>query len=192
MSNPGGYEQQAGFGGSSQPGYGQPYGQGYGQQPYGRPGYGAPGVPGGDPTEVVGSRVGQYILDGLLSAAPTFVLMFLVIGIASATGDQNTMFTIIGIAYGLMFLVALASSFFVYAYWPSTHQGQTPAMAWLNLRIVREEDGGVPSLGQCTVRWLLFVVDGIFAGIVGLIIMSTSARHQRLGDMAAKTLVVRA
>lgn len=172
--------------------YGQPYGQPYGQQPYGQPGYGAPGA--GDPTDVVGSRVGQYILDGLLTAVPSLVLLFVVIGIGSATASSNpeAAFTIIGIGYFLMFLVSLGGAFLVFCYWPSTHQGQTPAMGWLNLRIVREEDGGVPTLGQCVVRWLLLVVDGLFAGIVGLIVMSTSARHQRVGDMAAKTLVVRA
>ena len=149
-------------------------------------------MPGGDPTDVVGSRVGQYILDGLLSSVPTFVLLFIVLGIAGASADPNAALTIIGIGYVFVFLVALASAFVVHAYWPSTHQGQTPAMGWLNLRIVREEDGGVPSLGQCVVRWLLFIVDGLVAGLVGLIVMSTSERHQRVGDMAAKTLVVRA
>ena len=172
--------------------YGQQYGQPYGQQPYGQPGHGVPGA--GDPTDVVGSRVGQYILDGLLTAVPSLVLLFVVIGIGSAMASSNpeAAFTVIGIGYFLMFLVSLGGAFVVFCYWPSTHQGQTPAMGWLNLRIVREEDGGVPTLGQCVVRWLLLVVDGLFAGIVGLIVMSTSARHQRVGDMAAKTLVVRA
>ena len=182
-----------------QPGYGQQYGQpGYGQQygqpAYGQPGYGAPGYAGvGDPTAVVGSRVGQYILDGLLAAVPTIVLIFVVGGIAGATaGSESGLAAVVLVGYLLVFVVALASAFVVHAYWPSTHQGQTPAMGWLNLRIVREEDGGVPSLGQCVVRWLLFIVDGLVAGLVGLIVMSTSQRHQRVGDMAAKTLVVRA
>lgn len=185
-----GYGQPYGQQGYGQPGYGQPF---YGQQPYGQAGYGAP-MAVGDPTDVVGSRVGQYILDALLTVVPMLVLMFIVIGIGTATasGNPEAAFTIVGIAYFVLLLVSLGGGFFVFAYWPSTHQGQTPGMSWLNLRIIREEDGGVPTLGQCVVRWLLFVVDGIFAGIVGLIVMSTSARHQRVGDMAAKTLVVRA
>ena len=151
-------------------------------------------MPAGDPTDVVGSRVGQYIVDALLTAVPPFVVLFIVIGIgsAAASGSPDTAFTIIGIGYVVTLILSAVGGFVVYAYWPSTHQGQTPGMKWLNLRIVREEDGGVPTLGQCVVRWLLFVVDGLFAGIVGLIVMSTSARHQRVGDMAAKTLVVRA
>jgi uncharacterized RDD family membrane protein YckC len=186
-------QSQYGQPGYGQPGYGQPGYGGYGQPGYGQPGYGQPGYgAAGDPTDVIGSRVGQYILDGLLSAVPTVVLVFILVGVGSATGDPSAALTIIAIGYVLVFVVALASAFVVHAYWPSTHQGQTPAMGWLNIRIVREEDGGVPTLGQCVVRWLLLVVDGLVAGIVGLIVMSTSARHQRVGDMAAKTLVVRA
>ena len=52
--------------------------------------------------------------------------------------------------------------------------------------------GFAPSLGALTVRWLLLVVDGSFFGLVGLVIMSATARHQRLGDIAASTYVVRA
>ena len=65
-------------------------------------------------------------------------------------------------------------------------------MGWLGLRIVRESDGGVPTLGALSLRWLLLIVDGILGGVVGLVVMLTQARHQRLGDMAAHTLVVRA
>ncbi|GLZ46839.1 hypothetical protein Acsp06_30240 [Actinomycetospora sp. NBRC 106375] len=192
-----GYGQPYGQAGQpGQAGYGQPpaYGQQYGQPAYGQPGYGAPGYAGaGDPTDVVGSRVGQYILDGLLSSVPTIILLFIVGAIAGASaGSESGLAAIILVGYLLIFVVALASAFVVHAYWPSTHQGQTPAMGWLNLRIVREEDGGIPSLGQCVVRWLLFIVDGLVAGLVGLIVMSTSQRHQRVGDMAAKTLVIRA
>lgn len=72
------------------------------------------------------------------------------------------------------------------------HGGQTPGMKFLGLKIVREEDGGEPTLGQHTLRWLLLIVDGLAAGLEGLLIMVTSRRRQRLGDMAAHTLVVRA
>ena len=65
-------------------------------------------------------------------------------------------------------------------------------MGWLGLRVVREEDGGEPTLGQHALRWVLLIVDAAFFGIVGLVIMSTSQRKQRLGDMAAHTLVIRA
>ncbi|WP_433800165.1 RDD family protein [Actinomycetospora sp. CA-084318] len=179
-----------------QPGYGQQaygqqaYGQqGYGQQGYGQPGAGvAPGAPGS--VEVVGLRVGQYLLDAVCIVVPLLVVA-VVGGFLGAMIDGGVGFVSLLVNL-VVWVIAVGGSFGVYAWWPSTHGGQTPAMGWLGLRIVREADGGVPSLGECALRWVLLIVDGAFAGIVGLIIMSTSQRKQRLGDMAAHTLVVKA
>ncbi|MCD2190153.1 RDD family protein [Actinomycetospora soli] len=188
---------QQGYGG--QPGYGAPQ-QGYGQPGHGAPGYAqppgygqpgagvAPGAPGS--VEVVGLRVGQYLLDAVCIVVPLLVVA-LVGGFLGAMVDGGVGFVSLLVNL-VVWVIAVGGSFGVYAWWPSTHGGQTPAMGWLGLRIVREADGGVPSLGECALRWVLLIVDGAFAGIVGLIIMSTSQRKQRLGDMAAHTLVVKA
>lgn len=181
-----GYGQPPGYG--PQPGYGEP--PGYGQPVYGQPGYSP--YPIDDPTDVVGTRVGQYLLDGLIASVPVLVLFLVLTAIAggvAAAGSGAAAVPVLVIAYLVGLVGAVAIPFFVFAYWPSTHGGQTPAMRWLGLRVVREEDGGPPTLGQHAVRWLLLIVDG---GLIGLIVVSTSQRHQRLGDMAAKTLVVRA
>ena len=202
-----GYGAGPGYGGA--PGYGaQGYGApGYGPSGYGAPAYGpgqgaapgygaapgqgvAPGAPGS--VDVVGSRVGQYIVDALLAAVPLIVLLILSGVLAAASYDSTALALISGVIYFFAWLAALASGFAVYAWWPSTHGGQTPGMKWLGLKVVREEDGGEPTLGQHALRWLLLIVDGMVAGLVGLVIMSTSERKQRLGDMAAHTLVVRA
>jgi uncharacterized RDD family membrane protein YckC len=174
------------YGGQPYPGQGYPAQQGYPtQQGYPQPGYGYPPQGAADPTAVVGARVGQYILDALLVIVPLLVLAF---GLAVAAGGS---FQLEGAAALLFFLVPAVLGWLVHAWWPSTHGGQTPAMGWLKLRIVTAE-GGPPSLGALTVRWLLLVVDGSFFGLVGLVIMSATARHQRLGDIAASTYVVRA
>ena len=176
------------------PGYGggPGYGSGYGAAPaYGAaPGQGvAPGASGS--VDVVGTRVGQYIVDALITAVPLIVLLILSGVLAAASYDSAVLGLVGGIIYFVAWLAALASGFIVYAWWPSTHGGQTPGMKWLGLKVIREEDGGEPTLGQHALRWLLLIVDGMVAGLVGLTIMSTSQRKQRLGDMAAHTLVVR-
>ena len=79
----------------------------------------------------------------------------------------------------------------VHAWWPHKHNGQTLAMKWLKLRIV-DESGGAPTLTALTLRAVLLIADGFFFGVVGLIVMSTNPRHQRLGDRIAKTLMIRA
>ena len=60
----------------------------------------------------------------------------------------------------------------------------------LGLRIVRE-DGTRPRPSTLLVRMLLQVVDGFAFGIVGLVLMLAGRRHQRFGDIVARTLVVR-
>ena len=142
---------------------------------------------------MLGTRIGQYLLDALVSGVPAFVVYLVLVFVSAALFSTNSSAgAVVGILFFLVAIVLVAAApFFVFAYWPSTHGGQTPAMGWLGLRIVREEDGGVPTLGQTTIRWLLLIVDGIFFGLVGIILISNSARHQRLGDSVAKTLVVR-
>lgn len=60
------------------------------------------------------------------------------------------------------------------------------------LRAVRP-DGSACGLGKALVRWLLWLVDGQPCGIplVGFITGLTTVGHRRVGDMVAKTFVVR-
>jgi uncharacterized RDD family membrane protein YckC len=60
-------------------------------------------------------------------------------------------------------------------------------MLW-DIEVVRAEDGGPPGLGRAALRALMFLaVDGL----AGVFVILASSRHQRLGDMAASTLVIR-
>jgi uncharacterized RDD family membrane protein YckC len=60
------------------------------------------------------------------------------------------------------------------------------------IRVVDEATGYRPSVGSAIIRSLLRIIDGLFAYLVGFVIVVNSQRRRRLGDMAAKTLVVRA
>ena len=55
------------------------------------------------------------------------------------------------------------------------------------------EDGGRPGFVKALVRWLLWIVDGFpyFLPLVGFIVGLTTVGHRRVGDMVAKTFVVR-
>lgn len=186
-----------------------PPGQGHPGEGYYPPGHQAVPARPDDPTAVVGRRVGQYLLDGLLSAIPLLVLyaamavwLFVKMAQLAPTGggygysttDPGQVSGILAGFYGVcavLMLVGAAVGWSVFAWWPHRHQGRTPAMGWLGLRIVSADTGGQPTLGALSLRWLLLMVDGAFAGLVGLIVMSNNPRHQRLGDMAASTVVVR-
>ena len=69
--------------------------------------------------------------------------------------------------------------------------GRTPGKRWSGLRVVRA-DGAPVGFVTSAVRNLVRIVDalpGVYA--VGMIAVLASGRNQRLGDMAAGTLVVR-
>lgn len=70
--------------------------------------------------------------------------------------------------------------------------GQTLGKRLLGIRVVRE-DGGPADMRRVALRTILRVVDGFGAYLVGLIVMLiTGERRQRLGDLAAGTVVASA
>jgi uncharacterized RDD family membrane protein YckC len=70
--------------------------------------------------------------------------------------------------------------------------GWTIGKLLTGLRTVRE-DGRAPGIGKAFLRWVLLIVDGIpCIPLVGFICALTTQGHRRIGDMAAKTFVVRA
>ena len=68
--------------------------------------------------------------------------------------------------------------------------GGTLGKRALGLRVV-DEEGHQITWGASVVRNLLRIVDGFFFYVVGAIVIWSSPAHQRLGDRAAHTLVVR-
>ena len=68
--------------------------------------------------------------------------------------------------------------------------GQTIGKKIVNIKVVRE-DGKPMDYMTALVRTVLRVIDGIGFYIVGLIVLLASKDKQRIGDMAAKTLVVK-
>jgi len=70
------------------------------------------------------------------------------------------------------------------------NDGQTPGKSVMRTKVV-SLDGTPLSLGQIFTRWLLQLVDiWIMSGLPGLISVLAGSKQQRLGDMAAGTIVV--
>ena len=69
--------------------------------------------------------------------------------------------------------------------------GQTLGKMLLGIKVVREDNDEVPGLGAAFIRTLFRLVDGLFSYLVAFIAVLISGKNQRLGDMAAHTLVVR-
>jgi uncharacterized RDD family membrane protein YckC len=134
---------------------------------------------------VTGRRVLATLVD-LIGLGFVFVLMSVLFGTSSAGGGQ--------VSASLEGFWALVYFVGVFAYYilMEGYLGQTVGKMLLGIKVVREENGGEPGLREAAIRTVLRIVDGLFFYLVALITVLASARNQRLGDMAAHTLVVRA
>jgi uncharacterized RDD family membrane protein YckC len=90
----------------------------------------------------------------------------------------------------MLIAVSFGCTLWLEVWTPYRNGGSTPGMRRLGLRVVRL-DGGQPSLRDYLVRWLLFAVDGLFLYLVGVVLIIVTPRHQRFGDIVARTVVVR-
>jgi uncharacterized RDD family membrane protein YckC len=82
--------------------------------------------------------------------------------------------------------------FLIYYLGCEGYLGRTMGKQLLGIKVVREGTDEVPGFASATVRTLLRPVDFLpFCYLVGFIVALSSSKRQRLGDMAARTLVIR-
>jgi len=74
--------------------------------------------------------------------------------------------------------------------WEMFNNGQSPGKSLVNIRVVKS-DGTNPTFSGYLLRWLLYNVDVTFTGGLGVIVVIVSKNNQRLGDLAAGTMVIK-
>jgi uncharacterized RDD family membrane protein YckC len=120
--------------------------------------------------------VGLRIVAGIID---TIILMIVIIPLAFFGGQglgTQLVISLIGIAY---FIVMEAT------------QGATIGKKVMGLKVVKK-DGSAISWQESVIRNLLRIVDGLPAFyIVGIVCIALTPNKQRVGDMAANTLVVK-
>jgi uncharacterized RDD family membrane protein YckC len=135
-----------------------------------------------DDTRVTGRRIVQYIIDYLITGIVASVIAWAL--------DRGS-----GAGPAVLVLVAVVLSaawyFWYWAYRPYRANGQSFGMQALGLRII-SKDGSRASILQLFIRGILLIVDTFLFGLVGLVTMLCSRYRQRVGDHAARTVVVRA
>ncbi len=166
-----------------------------------------------DPTAVFGRRVLAALLDAALILVPVIMLItsefeYLSEDRLDVSGedfcdaflDQEGGFCISGINDRVYFNDGSTGAGTA-VYWGGTFAllvllqgftGWTFGKLITGIRVVRE-DGRPPGFVKALVRWLLWIVDGFpyVIPLVGFIVGLTTTGHRRVGDMAAKTFVVR-
>ncbi len=133
-------------------------------------------------TRVTGRRVVQYIIDYTITGIVAAFIMWV---FDRGSGATNAALLLIGAV-----LVA-AWYFWYWVYRPYRANGRSFGMQILGLRII-SLDGGRASMMQLFIRAILLIIDTLVWGLVGFLTIIFSRYRQRVGDHAAKTLVVRA
>jgi uncharacterized RDD family membrane protein YckC len=140
------------------------------------------------PLASAGSRFLAIAIDTLLQASGFFVLLLL----ASATTTMRGTMLARGGPWALAALLLLAFLLYYgyYAAFEALWNGQTPGKRTIRLRVITTS-GRPISTYEALLRNLLRIVDqlpGIYT--VGLVSIFLTERNQRLGDLAADTVVV--
>lgn len=171
--------------------------------------------PTADPTAVFGRRVVAALIDAALILIPTFLLLtasFEYLDVAALdrdpqqfcddyTNDVGGFCLNFADVNDRVYLSDGADGGATALYWGGTFlllvvvqglTGWTIGKLITGIRTVRE-DGRAPGLGKALVRWVLWVVDAFpyVVPLLGPIVALTTKGHRRVGDMVAKTFVVR-
>ena len=70
------------------------------------------------------------------------------------------------------------------------NNGQSVGKRLMHLRVTHV-DGSEPTIGSYLLRWLLYPIDLAFGGGLGLVFVFVTKNHQRLGDLAGGTMVIK-
>ena len=138
----------------------------------------------------LGARTVAWVVDALLKGLVLLGLALLGLLFAGLTGaDVGDWLS----GYYLALLLAAAAGVLMAydVYFEVRHNGQTPGKRHQGIRVMREGGGPVDFRSAC-LRWLLAVVDFLpMLYLLGATLILLSRRRQRLGDLAAGTLVIR-
>lgn len=134
----------------------------------------------------LGRRIGAALIDMALLAL-LFVLLAATIGESDTEGSSVSLNLDGGPA---LLYFALAFSYYIAC---EATVGQTLGKLLLRMRVVAE-GGAKPSLGQVVARNLMRVIDALpLFYLVGFVTaLATGEKGQRVGDIVAKTYVVKA
>jgi len=142
----------------------------------------SPDVPGPDGQAFafapLWSRGLAFIIDGVVCAVPLAFVAMLTMGpnVGSTSESLLTMAVSVHVVRTLYYCIFEAIG------------GQTLGKRMCGICVVRD-DGGPVGMREAVIRNLLRIVDEQL--LIGLIVVLTSVRYQRVGDLAGRTVVVR-
>lgn len=137
------------------------------------------------PLAGVGSRLSAAVIDGLIQLAIFFGVFWLAIRNWLRLSESG--FHLLEALYG----VTLFALLFVYpVLFETAWSGRTPGKRVTGLRVLTL-NGGPIGFRTSAIRNLIRVIDFLpTLGVVGIVSVAATRRNQRLGDLAAGTIVI--
>lgn len=141
-----------------------------------------------------GSRIVAIILDTIILTV-IMVILAIPFGLSSAlfsmmadyTGMLNAWANVA--LWGTFAFLNFIISIMYFTYFEGT-TGQTPGKRAMNIKVVTE-NGKKLTTADALIRTILRIIDSIAFYLLGLIIILVTEKKQRLGDVLAKTIVVK-
>lgn len=131
----------------------------------------------GTEPDVIGARIAALLVD---SAVSFLGVLALGAGFGLLTRSRAVVFVVVFLgSWG--YFIAFEATF-----------GQTPGKRLFGIVVVKQLDGAPCGWLASFLRNVFRVIDGLGGYVVGLAAMLLSDRRQRIGDRAARTVVVRA
>jgi len=128
------------------------------------------------------ASIGDRILARLVDYAIITVYCIGIGEIVSALNIGNTRSEV------LFVLAVYLPAVFYSPLWETFCNGQTPGKRIRKIKVVNK-DGTTPAISSFFMRWLLFGIDMFFC--IGVLAILMSRNRQRLGDLAAGTMVIK-
>jgi len=142
------------------------------------------------PLADLGSRIVAGLIDYIIIGIVAAILFFVALAplmTAPAWMMGGWGWGWFGGMFGIQFLLWLI----YFTYFEGT-SGQTLGKKFAHVKVVKE-DGSSCDFGSALVRSILRIIDSLPAiYILGIILIAATDKRQRLGDMLAKTIVVKA
>jgi uncharacterized RDD family membrane protein YckC len=127
-------------------------------------------------------RAGALLLDYFFIIAYLFAGYYLISEIIKKLLESDNLLIL-----WILFVFPAIGYHFIFE---SMLSGKTLGKMILKIKVT-QSDGSIPGIGSYFLRWVLMPVDLFFWGCVGALFILFSKNHQRLGDMAADTIIVK-
>lgn len=132
----------------------------------------------------VGDRMIAAIID--YAALTAFSISMVSVAVNVLDGPYDTSGLLEILIYSLIFFPVI----FYYPVCEIFAKGQSLGKMAMKMRVVAL-DGSSPTVGSSLLRWLLYPIDTFLTGYVGILFVVFGKHRQRLGDLAAGTIVIK-